>query len=125
MIMSHMVFTNCTVNATLVHISNCHSDDQGITMMDFEFNSNANGSAIKLESGCRLKIEHGLFLNHSGNLSAIQILDGAQVTITGSQFNMGSAIMAMDAVLGIQQCSFKALNAVDGSAIVLSVSDAL
>ena len=128
MTISHMAFTYCTMNAALVHISNCHSDDDGITMIDSEFNSNANGAAITIESGCRLKIEQGLFLNHSGNSSVIQVLDGAQVTITDSQFNgsnVGSAIAAKDAFLKILRCNFTALNGLDGGAILLNVGDVL
>ena len=128
MTMSHMVFINCAVNATLVHISNCQSSDEGIAMIDLEFSSNTNGSAITIESGCHLKIDHGLFLNHSANLSAIQVLDGAQLTITDSQFNgskMGSAIAVEDALLIIQQSNFTENNGVNGSAIFLNVGDAL
>ena len=126
--MSHMGFTDCTTNASLVHISNCQSSNEDIAMMDSEFNSNANGSAITIESGCHLKIKHGLFLNHSSNLSVIQILDGAQVTITDSQFdgsNVASAIAVEDAFLRIQQCNFTENNGVNGSAIFLNVGDVL
>ena len=97
-------------------------------MMDTEFNSNANGSAITIESECHLKIKHGMFLNHSSKLSLIQVLDGAQVTITDSQFNgsnVGSAIAAKDAFLKILRCNFTALNGVNGSAILLNVGNDL
>ena len=97
-------------------------------MIDSEFNSNANSIAITIESECHLKIEHGLFLNHSGSLSVIQVLDGAQMTITDSQFNdsnVGSAIAAKDAFLTILRCNFTALNGVKGNAIFLNVGDAL
>ena len=63
-----------------------------------------NGPAITIESGCNLKIMRGLFLNHSSDLSVIQIVDGAQVTITDSQFNgsnVASAIAIEDAFLKI------------------------
>ena len=126
MTMSHMAFHNCTVNAALVHISNCHSGDKGITLIDSEFDSNINGSAITIESGCHMEINDGLFLNHSSNLSVIQILDGARVTIRDSQFNgsnAASAIVAKDAFLQIQQCNFTKNDAVNGSAIFLNVSD--
>ena len=82
----------------------------------------------QLNQDARLKIEHGLFLNHSGNSSVIQVLDGAQVTITDSQFhgsNVGSAIAAKDAFLKILRCNFTALNGLDGGAIFLNVGDAL
>ena len=128
MIMSHMVFTNCTMNAALVHISNCHLGDEGITMRDSEFNSNANGSAITIESGCHVKIEHGLFSNHSSNVSVIQALDGAQVTIEDSLFNgssVGSGIAVENAFLKIEWCTFIENSGVHGGAIFLNVSDVL
>ena len=128
MTMSHMAFTNCTMNATLVHISHCQSSDEGIAMIDLEFNSNANGSAITIESGCHLKIEHGLFLNHSASLAVIQVLDGAEVTIKGSQFNgnnVASAIVAKDAFLKIQQCNFTENNGINGNTILLNVGGIL
>ena len=126
MTMSHMVFTNCTSNASLVHISNCQSSDEGIAMIDLEFSSNTNGSAITIESGCQLHIKHGLFLNHSSNLSIVQVLDGARVTIKDSQFsgsNVNSAIAARNAFLKIQQCNFTENNGVNGSAIFLNVGN--
>ena len=123
-----MVFINCAVNATLVHISNCQSSDEGIAMIDLEFSSNTNGSAITIESGCQLHIKHGLFLNHSSNLSVVQVLDEAQVTIKDSQFsgnNVASAIAAKNAFLKIQQCNFTENNGVNGSAVFLNVGDVL
>ena len=126
--MSHMVFTNCTMNASLVHISNCQSSHEDIAMMDSEFNSNSNGSAITIESGCNLKIKRTLFFNHSSDLSIIQILDGAQVTITDSQFNgshVASTIAVEDAFLKTQRCNFTENNGANGGAILLNVGDAL
>ena len=125
-IISHMVFTDCTTNADLVHVSNCNLDDEGITMIDSEFNSYANGPAITIESGCHLEIEHGLFLNHWSNISVIQILDGAQVTIKDSHFDgnhMSNAIVAKGAFLRIQQCNFPKYNAVNRSAVLLNLGD--
>ena len=126
--MSHMVFTNCTASASLVHISNCKSSNEDIAMMDSEFNSHANGPAITIESGCHLKIKRGLFSNHSSNLSVIRVLDGARVTIIDSQFNgsnVASTIVVQDAFLKTQQCNFTENNGVNGGAIFLDVSDAL
>lgn len=128
MTMSHMVFINCTMTATLVHISNCRSSNEGIAMIDSDFSSNTNGSAITIESGCHLHIKHGLFLNHSSNLSIVQVLDGARVTIKDSLFNgnnVGSAIVVENAYLKIQRCTFTENNGVSGGAIFLQVGDVL
>lgn len=126
--MSHMAFINCSANTALLRISNCHSDDEGVAMIDSEFISNTNGSAIRIESRCQLKIKRGKFLNHSGSISVIQALDGSQVTIKDSQFsgsNVASAVVAKDAFLEIQHCNFTEHNAINGSAIFLNVGDAL
>ena len=128
MIMSHMAFINCTVNAALVHISNCHSDNEDITIRDSEFNSNVNGSAITIESGCHVKIEHGLFSNHSSNVSAIQVLNGAGATVKNSLFNgsnVGSTIAVENASLKVQQCIFTENNGVNRGAIFSNVGDVL
>lgn len=116
--MANMVFANCisTTGAPLVKISNCTSSNGHVTMskMVFKSNVNPNGTAaVKISSKCHLKLEKTSFIGNFGIIgSAVDISDGAEVTIKISRFRnnvasvVGGAVHVHGSSLFIDRCNF-------------------
>lgn len=130
-----MVFRKCisTTGAPLVQMSNCTFDNGQVVISRaiFKSNINRNGpAAIKITSKCHLHLERTSFIRNSGlSGAAVDIHDGARVTIETSQFKAnvafteGGAVHVHGSTLFMDRCNFRLnLAKYAGGAIASKVS---